>query len=297
VLDLIASNQDEILASLGIPLPNFLAAYKGANNLQGIPTPTINFNFQEELNHANGTPNLGEEETPIPPDGTPARGDSPAQQVTRPTPGYGALVVLLGGNQPESQINDNKEYKQEMVDATNAVESAAIGGRATICRLIFDAIVKGTIEPICKFHAQRKENDEIKRIKAAFTLPRLNEAAKRVAFVITNEPPAQMPVLRGLVDESTTKATSAMERHIKSLEDQLKATTDKKAKKSKGDGKKKEKKGTPAAPKKTNAPKAPRNVQDVNNKDTAHAKGKEKNKGRKKSSDGKKAVKPTKSRK
>jgi hypothetical protein len=165
---------------------------------------------------------------------------------------------LLGGNQPESQIDDNEECEQEMIDATNAVESAAIGGRATICRLIFDAIVKGTIEPIRKFHAQLKENDETKRIKAAFTLPRLNEAAKRVAFVIANEPPAQMPVLRGLVDESTTKATSAMERRIESFEDQLKATTDKKAKKSKGSGKKKEKKGTPAAPKKTNAPKKPR---------------------------------------
>ncbi len=78
MLDLIASNQDEVLALLGIPLPNFLAAYKAANNLQGIPTPTINFNFQEELNHANGTPNLGEEETSISPGGTPARGGSPA---------------------------------------------------------------------------------------------------------------------------------------------------------------------------------------------------------------------------
>jgi len=40
---------------LGIPLPKFLAAYKAANNLQGIPTPTINFNFQDELDQINGT--------------------------------------------------------------------------------------------------------------------------------------------------------------------------------------------------------------------------------------------------
>jgi hypothetical protein len=152
-------------------------------------------------------------------------------------------------------------------------------------------------KPIHKFHAQRKENEETKRIKAVFTLPRLNEAAKCVAFVIANEPPAQTPVLCRLVDESTTKATSAMERCIKSLKDQLKAAMDKKAKKSEGNGKKKEKKGTPAASKKTSAPKAPRNVQDNNNKDTACNKGREKNKGRKKSSDGKKAVKPTKLRK
>jgi hypothetical protein len=49
VLDLTADNQDGILVLLGIPLPKFLAAYKAAHNLQGIPTPTINFNFQDEL--------------------------------------------------------------------------------------------------------------------------------------------------------------------------------------------------------------------------------------------------------
>ena len=110
-----------------------------------------------------------------------------------------------------------------MVDATNAVETAAIGGRAAVCRQIYEAIHKGTIEPIRKFHLQRNENEETKRIKAAFSLPRLNEAAQRVATVIANEPPAQMPVLRGLINETITKATAAMEPRIKSLEDQLKS--------------------------------------------------------------------------
>jgi hypothetical protein len=45
VLDLIAGNQEDILVSLGIPLPKFLAAYKAAHKPQGISTPTINFNF------------------------------------------------------------------------------------------------------------------------------------------------------------------------------------------------------------------------------------------------------------
>ena len=83
-----------------------------------------------------------------------------------------------------------------MIDAANAIETATIGGRAHIGRLILDALKKGTIEPIEKFHLQRKENDETKRIKAAFTSPRLTEAAQRIATVIANEPPAQMPVLR-----------------------------------------------------------------------------------------------------
>ncbi len=72
-------------------------------------------------------------------------------------------------------------------------------------------------------------------IKAAFTLPRLNKAAQRVATVIANEPPAQMPVLCRLVQEAATKTTSAMERRIQSLEDQLKAVLcNTKAKKSQG---------------------------------------------------------------
>jgi hypothetical protein len=56
-MDLIASTSDDILKPLGITLPNFLAAYKAANNLQGgITTPTVNFNFQNELNRINATP-------------------------------------------------------------------------------------------------------------------------------------------------------------------------------------------------------------------------------------------------
>jgi hypothetical protein len=110
-----------------------------------------------------------------------------------------------------------------MINATNAVKTAAIGGRAAVSRLIYNAVFKGTIEPIQKFHLQCKENKETKQIKAAFTLPRLNEAAQHVATVIANSPPAQIPVLQGLVNETATKATSAMEGCIESQEDQLKA--------------------------------------------------------------------------
>ena len=39
-----------------------LAVYKAAHNLQGIPTLTIDFNFQDELDRINGTALLGAEE-------------------------------------------------------------------------------------------------------------------------------------------------------------------------------------------------------------------------------------------
>ena len=265
---------------LGIPLPKFLAAYKAANNLQGIPTPTINFNFQDELDPINGTATLEAEAAP---------------------PAAAAAAAAAD----ENQDDDNEEEEQEMIDATNAVVTAAIRGSVAVCRLIYKAIYKGTIEPISKFHLQRNKNKETKRIKAAITLPRLNEAAQRVATVNANEPPAQMPVLRGLVNETATKATAAMERRIKSLEDQLKSATGKKtptgAKKVNGDGKKLpqsilKKKGYLAA-KKTTALRSPHDAQDENSKDSMRAKGKKKPKGRKVSFNGEKATKPTKLRK
>jgi hypothetical protein len=221
LMDLIASAPDDILVPLRITHPKLLAAYKAANKLQGgIPTPTVDFNFQNELNHVNGTPQLAIEAQP-------------------------ATVTHLATsdnnvNRTKTLFDKENNLEQEMMDATNAVETAAIGGRVAICRLILGAIFKGTIKPIQKFHLQRKENDKTKWIQAAFTLPRLNEAAQRVATAIANEPPAQMPVLCGLVQETATKTTSAMERQIQSLEDQLKAVScNTKAKKVKGDGTKK----------------------------------------------------------
>jgi hypothetical protein len=189
-----------------------------------------------------------------------------------------------------------------MIDATNAVKTAAIRGRATICHLILDAINKGTIEPIQKFHLQRKENNKTKCIKAAFTSPCLNKAAQCVATVIANEPPTQMPILRGLVQETTTKLTSAMERHLQSLKDQLKAVQSGKnpPQKVKGNGTKKtptgilKNKDTPAATKKKSAQSVIAPDLGVNNSATAHAKGKKKSRVQKVSFNWKKATKPTK---
>jgi hypothetical protein len=124
VMDLLASAQDEILASLTIPLQNFLAAYKAANNLLGrIPTPTVTCNFEDKIDHFNDTPCLEITENAIAFLTAPAEGE-------------------------DTDIQDYGKNEQEMINATNAVKTAAIGGRATICHLILDAINKGTIEPI-----------------------------------------------------------------------------------------------------------------------------------------------------
>ena len=149
-MDLLASAQDKIFALLAFPLQNFLAAYKAANNLLGwIPTPTVTFNFQDEINCINDTPRLETTENAIASFTTPAERE-------------------------DTDIQDNGKNKQEMIDATNAVKTAAIEGRANIFHLILDAINKGTIEPIHKFHLQLKGNNKTRCIKATFTSPHLN---------------------------------------------------------------------------------------------------------------------------
>ena len=279
IMDLLATHQDDLLGSLGIPLPQFLAAYKAANNLLGgIPFPTVNHNLEDDIARVNGTPRLADNNE-----------DTIATQNAE-------------GN--DNEIEDDNANDNEMIDVTNAVELTAIGGRATICRLILNAINKGTILPIEKFHLQRRENDETKRIKAAFVSPRLNEAAQRVANIIANEPPAQIPVLRGLVQETAAKSTSALERRIQSLEDKLKASQKggKSPKKSKGDGTKKslpgilKNKDTPVAKKKSTSKSTSPNPA-ANSNVTTPGKGTKKKSGRKVSFAGKKDAKPIKSRK
>ncbi len=126
-----------------------------------------------------------------------------------------------------------------------------------------------------------------------------------MATVIANELPAQMPVLHGLVQETTAKSTSAIEHCLQSLEDQLKAVLGgkKSLKKFKGDRTKKTPTGimkykdTPTATKKKSTQSIVTPNLGVNNSATARAKGKKKSRGRKVSFGGKKAAKPTKSHK
>jgi hypothetical protein len=109
-----------------------------------------------------------------------------------------------------------------------------------------------------------------------------------------------LPVLRGLVNKTTSKSTSTLERCIQLLEDQLKkaavSNNSSGAKKIKGNGKNQPKcilrnKGTPAAPKKSapkkSAPKKSTPNQDSANKGSVHAKEGKKPRGQKVSFSGK----------
>jgi hypothetical protein len=263
----------------------FLAAYNATNNLQVIPAPTVDFNFQTLHNDINGTPH-----------------SHPGAGEEFDNTNLGTIIVISPNNLGAAGgVDDDNAHDSEMIDAANAINTmAGIGGRAVICCLIYDAIHKGMINPILKFHQQRNENDKARRIKAAFTSPRLSKVAQCVASVIANKPPAQMPVLRGLVNKTMSKTTSAMKRRIQWLKDQLKAVVGKKlngAKNVKG-GKKnlpkgiQRKKGTPAAPQKS-APKKSISNQGVASNDSTCPKGKKNQKKRKASFSEKKAGQPT----
>ena len=107
-------------------------------------------------------------------------------------PNAGAIVIIGASNAGNyDSDNDDDADDSEKVDATNAASQPmeGIGDRTAIYRLIHDAIHKGTIDPILN------ENDKARRIKAAFTSPRLSHTMQRVASVIANKPAAPMPVL------------------------------------------------------------------------------------------------------
>ena len=281
IMDIIAIDQDTLLVPLGLTIPQFLSVYKTSNKLPLLPTPTVNCTFQNVIDQING-----------------------ASINPPPLPNEDENVIVV-----YNQNQNQQDQDEEMVNALDEVEQqVAIGGRTIVYQLIKKVYIDSIVTPLEEFHAQLKRNAEVKRIKNAFTSAGLTDTAERVAEIIGREPPAQQPVLRGLIDETTSKKTAAMERRIQSLEDKLKASNIK-AKKVNGDGTKPKsnlRKGTPIAeksnahenssnkkrtPKKSSKSGSPNH--DANNKGSARGKGKKNGKGRKVSFDGKKAASRT----
>ena len=239
IADLIAAKSDTVLVPIGLNTKQFLKAYIKAHGIQVFPKPTIDNDIADLIDEINGAPRID------------ANADADINQ--------GEIVLIgeaaLAQDQAEGEEEARNQDDAEMIQLTANAE--IIGGRSTVCRNIFDAIVRCVIEPIHTFHKQRVDNEEAKRIKAAITLPRLSETAQRVAQVIASERPVERPVLRGLIQETANNSTSELEKRLKSLEDKLKAATLKAnkstSKNEKGDGTKSpksilRKKGNPAAP-------------------------------------------------
>ena len=54
IIDIIAIDQDALLVSLGLTIPQFLFVYKTSNKLPLLPTPTVQCNFQNVIEQING---------------------------------------------------------------------------------------------------------------------------------------------------------------------------------------------------------------------------------------------------
>jgi hypothetical protein len=87
-----------------------------------------------------------------------------------------------------------------------------IGGRVTVSCNIFDAIMKNVIKPIQLFHKQRLDSKEAKH-----TLPRLSDTAQQVTQAVASEQPAKRPVVCGLIQETASKSTSNLKKHLHHL--------------------------------------------------------------------------------
>ena len=199
IMDIIAINQDNLLVLIGLTIPQFLAVYKASNKLPFLPTPTVQCNFQNAIEQINGDSYDPPPPPPLPED----RED---------------VIFIYNPNQ--KQIQD-----KEMLNAPDGIEQIVdIGGRTTQYQLITKVYIDCIVTPLKEFHAQLKRNAKTKRIKTAFTSAVLTETTECVANIIGHKPPAQQPVLWGLVDETKSKKTAAMEQQIQPLEDKLKAS-------------------------------------------------------------------------
>ncbi len=233
--NLIAAKNDTILVPINMNTKQFLKAYIKAHGIQVFPEPTIDNNIAEMIHKVNGAPPIN----------AAANVDANQEENGEAAP-----------PQDQAEGADDRNQNDKMMELTANAE--LIGGRVEVCCNIFDAIMKCIIGPIQLFHKQRLDNKEAKQIKVAIMLPRLSDIAQQVAQVVASEQPAKKPVLWGLIQETASKSTSDLKRHLQSLEDKLKAATLKAnktaAKNEKGNGTKSplksilRNKGKPTAP-------------------------------------------------
>jgi len=162
IADLITIKNDTILVPVNLNTKQFLKVYVKAHGIQVFPKNNIS-NLIDEIN---GAPPYQADAKEADADANQADGVVAAPQ----DPQVWNLEEEEEGNQ-----NDDAEMMEL------AANAEIIGGRSTVCRNIFDAIMRCVIEPIHAFHKQRLDNEEAKRIKAAITLPRLSDTAQRVA--------------------------------------------------------------------------------------------------------------------
>ena len=306
VMDVITHKHDEMLVPFKFTLKEFLILYKATNNLQVVPYPTVDLDTSDKIiidavNNVVAPP----PPAPYPP---PPRTPSTSTALVVVTP-QTAEDHLRGI--PDSTFATSTEDEDNEAMEGNNPSDGITGGKHHIARLTYNAFVTTILHPMQDYFDQRGTNDEMKRIKTTLTPPSLTSAATRIAAVLGNEPPAaSQPVLRGLVGEMSSANTSALERRLQSLEDQLAKAKSKSstttAKKVKGDGTTLKgilRTGTPIAAK-TNAPKkSPKKKpsskskkssssknRTANDNDTTSAKGKSKGNGRKVSFVGKKTT-------
>jgi hypothetical protein len=169
IIDIIAIDQDALLVTIVLTIPQFLAIDKASNKLTLLPTPAINCNFLDAINRIKGVS---------------------INHLPPPANGEDAIVVY--------QTNQEEIQDVEMMNNLAVVEEdATVREQTTQCQLTIHTYIDSIviITPLKEFHAQLKRNSETKRIKSAFTSARLTDTAKRVSNIIGRKPLSQQPVL------------------------------------------------------------------------------------------------------
>jgi hypothetical protein len=129
IADLIAAKSDTVLVPIGLNTKQFLKAYIKAHEIRVFPKPTIDNDIADLINEINGAPQIN------------INADVDANQEE---------ILLIGKAAPAQDQAEGEEARNQdnakMIQLTANAE--VIGGRVTVCRNIFDAIVQCVIAPI-----------------------------------------------------------------------------------------------------------------------------------------------------
>lgn len=93
--------------------------------------------------------------------------------------------------------------------------------RQVIIREMKDLVVNGLGKSVRAFDNAQELSSTSKRIKQSTKPTQLNSKAERIAAVVAADTPQTTPVIRGLIQEETSKSTARLERELQSTQARL----------------------------------------------------------------------------
>ncbi len=118
-------------------------------------------------------------------------------------------------------LDDSFSQCQSQDDALGTLDLNSIlddVAKQKVVRALFDLLTQAIMIPVQEFERATARKEEYARLKLATTPNHLANVASRISKVLQAEPPAERPVLKGLIQECATNTTADLRARVQSLE-------------------------------------------------------------------------------